>query len=86
MAHLGMAREGNLMRGTGRLVLAAGLLATVVGGIGAAPARGVSKESRLQKCTPPRAAEGGTTSRTLQQDGLEVLPLTPGSRSQRLQD
>src|SRR5690348_1232183 len=55
----------------GRLVLAAGLLATVVGGIGAAPSHGVSKGSSSQSCSRRRVAEAGTTARTLQLDGLE---------------
>jgi polyhydroxybutyrate depolymerase len=59
------------MRRTRRLVLAAGLLTAVVAGIGAGPSDAVPSASRSQRCTPSRAAEAGTTARTLQLDGLD---------------
>jgi polyhydroxybutyrate depolymerase len=55
----------------GHLFLALVLLtaAAVVGGAG--PAHGVSSGSRSQNCAPARAAQAGTTERTMQQGDLQ---------------
>jgi polyhydroxybutyrate depolymerase len=47
------------------------VLASVVGLLGAGPSHAVASGERAQICTPRRAAEAGSSNRTLQQDGLE---------------
>lgn len=47
------------------------VLVSVVGVAGAGPSHAGPTGSGAQSCTPRRAAESGTTDRTVQQDGLE---------------
>jgi len=62
---------GDEIGGVARALLGAVVLASVVGVTSADPSHAVPSGPRAQRCSPSRAAQAGTTARTMQLDGLE---------------